>query len=245
MEEKNVKPAVVVWNVDTQRDFMETSGKLYVPGSEAIIHNINMLLHDAFQKGSEGFKVKVFGSADEHTFKTPGFPDSVEFKDWPVHCVAGTPGQKHMPGTAHMTNVGVISWMKDYTPGEFSALSAKRQVILTKDSTDILNPAFEKQVWNFHRLMKTVPPGSTFIVTGIVTEICVKHEVDALADWVANNGGRVILVTDAVKEFDQDKMRVAMAEMRARKVMFANTNEALSVIKWVSKNEQAATVKNR
>ena len=38
------KNRIVLWEVDTQQDFMLPGGKLYVPGAEKIIPNIDRLV---------------------------------------------------------------------------------------------------------------------------------------------------------------------------------------------------------
>ena len=71
---------VVFWDVDTQIDFMEPAGKLYVPGAEEIRLNLAYLTN-------MGSGVRLSGSVDAHA------PHDPEFNEWPEHCVYGTPGQ--------------------------------------------------------------------------------------------------------------------------------------------------------
>jgi len=42
---------VIFWDVDTQVDFMEPEGKLYVPGAETIIPNLQALTASAAEHG--------------------------------------------------------------------------------------------------------------------------------------------------------------------------------------------------
>ena len=79
---------IVFWDVDTQRDFMLPGGKLYVPGAEKLIPNLNRLT-------DESRKDRVFLVSDAciHT------PDDPEFQRFPPHCVRGTPGAEIIPET--------------------------------------------------------------------------------------------------------------------------------------------------
>ena len=74
---------VVLWEVDTQADFMLPGGNLYVPGAEKLLPKIQKLT-DAARK-SHAFLVShgCFHS-----------PDDPEFQTFPPHCVKGTKGQR-------------------------------------------------------------------------------------------------------------------------------------------------------
>ena len=73
----------IFYDVDTQNDFMNKNGALYVPGAEDIIGNVLTLTNYARKNG-----INVFGSLDAHT------KDDPEFKIFPPHCVVGTRGQE-------------------------------------------------------------------------------------------------------------------------------------------------------
>ncbi len=68
--------SVVFWEVDVQADFMLPGGKLYVPGAEKIIPNVERLVRSARDGG-----VFLVSSGDAHA------PDDPEFKVFPPHCV--------------------------------------------------------------------------------------------------------------------------------------------------------------
>src|SRR5215469_15185807 len=76
----------VMWEVDAQTDFMLSGGKLYVPGAEKIIANLNRLVERARQD-----RVLLISPPDAHQ------PDDAEFREWPRHCVKGTAGAERIP----------------------------------------------------------------------------------------------------------------------------------------------------
>ena len=67
--------------VDMQNDFARQDGALFVPDSADTIEPIRSLLHEAREKGAT-----VVFTQDWHR------SDDTEFRIWPVHAVAGTPG---------------------------------------------------------------------------------------------------------------------------------------------------------
>jgi len=213
-----------VWIVDTQNDFMLKGGKVYVPGAEVIIPNLKRLVQASAKLG-----VRILGSADEHP------PDSLEFKDWPPHCLVGTEGQRNVPGTSLASKrVGVISWKKKYSPEQFKELASRPQVILTKDANDLLDPRIPSQIQHYAQLMETLPHGSTFLLAGVATDVCVLSEASALVKRTQEHGGEVYLVTDAVKELDKKGMRDAYERLTKEGVRFVETKEALKVISFAS-----------
>ena len=75
-------------DVDTQFDFMNPAGALYVKGAESIVANLVRMMAAAKEKG-----ISVVSSVDTH------FENDPEFGEWPPHCIAGTPGQRKIPET--------------------------------------------------------------------------------------------------------------------------------------------------
>src|SRR5258708_36316604 len=72
---------LVLWAVDTQADFMFPGGKLYVPGAEKLLPNIQKLTDTA----REG-RVFMVSHGCYHPKNDP------EFQLFPPHCIQGTPG---------------------------------------------------------------------------------------------------------------------------------------------------------
>ena len=76
----------VFWEVDAQADFMLPGGKLYVPGAEKIIPNIERLVAAAIEAGA-----LLVSSGDSHPEGDP------EFERFPPHCLRGTSGARIVP----------------------------------------------------------------------------------------------------------------------------------------------------
>ena len=97
----------VFWDVDTQYDFLHSDGRLYVPGSEAIIPTLRRLTQYAHDQG-----IRIVASADDHVPGDPELSDRPDWKDtFPQHCMRGTPGQRKIRETGLVTLDGV-KWAK-------------------------------------------------------------------------------------------------------------------------------------
>lgn len=172
---------VIFWDVDTQIDFMEPDGKLYVPGAEEIRLNLAYLTN-------MGSGVRLSGSVDAHVSDDP------EFVEWPEHCVYGTPGQLKI----HDSSVEDILFVPSVklSREQLSEVAAfDGQVIFEKQDTDVSsNP-------NVKPFMDLIEP-NLVVVYGVVTEICVNLTVNFHSGDV---GYRTVVVVDAVKELDSSE----------------------------------------
>ena len=169
--------ALLFWDVDTQVDFMEPGGKLYVPGAEKVVGNIQRLNGWAKSHG-----VQVLSSVDAHLLT-----DS-EFKEYPPHCLVGTPGQKKVEGTS-LANQFVVPNRTINVPENLSSFD---QIIVEKQATDVFtNP-------NIEPLVEKIANGKEIVLYGVVTEIC----VDKTAHGLIQRGHRVHIVSDAIQHLD-------------------------------------------
>src|SRR5262249_4114738 len=86
-------PLVFV-DIDTQRDFLEESGALYVPGSASIRGSLRVLAQLAASRG-----IPVLATACSHRLGDP------ELSQFPPHCMAGTEGQRRIRETEYPDSV--------------------------------------------------------------------------------------------------------------------------------------------
>jgi len=73
----------IFYDVDTQKDFINKNGALYVPNAELIKPNLKKLTDYAREN-----YIPIVGSVDNHPENDP------EFKIFPSHCIERTYGQK-------------------------------------------------------------------------------------------------------------------------------------------------------
>lgn len=177
---------LLFWDVDTQVDFMEPGGKLYVPGAEKIIPKIQQLNSWAADHG-----IPVLSSVDAHQ------PTDPEFSEYPPHCLAGTPGQQKVDGTVLPRHM-VVPNRKSDVPCD---VSSYQQIIIEKQATDVFtNP-------NVDALLQVLGRERRIILYGVVTEIC----VEKAARGLIHRGYRVDVVGDAMRHLDGNKSRGTIA----------------------------------
>ncbi len=194
---------IIIWNVDTQNDFMNENGALSVPEAKKILPNILTIFSKAKEHG-----IRIMGSADEHT------QSSAEFKRnggiFPDHCIIRTDGQKNIPETIlSPEKVGVVHWYENYSDTELKGKFSRQQVILTKDHNDVFTNSHAEA------LLKTIPKNATICVIGVATEYCVACAVRGLAKYNLQNNmnWKIYVVDDAIKEISQEGKNKFIAEM--------------------------------
>ncbi len=212
----------IVWNVDTQKDFMYSGWGLYVPDAENIIPNLKGVFESAMANN-----IKVLGSADEHNKKSPelirnGGP-------FPDHCMKGTDGQLNIPETLFPEGqVGIVHWEKRYKKAMLEKLFSYPQVILTKDTTDVHKKEASPYV---DALLATIKPDTTIYVIGVATEYCVLCALQGLVAFAKKNNCRVAVVEDAIKPITKEGERTALDKYRKLGVQFVRASEAIAHFK--------------
>ncbi len=195
---------VVFWEVDTQADFMLPGGKLYVPGAEKILSNIQKLT----QAARDG---RVF--LVSHGCYHP--PNDPEFSTFPPHCVKGTSGADFVPEALtdkvlHVSN----------EPGTPMSIAGYKQVLLEKQTLDIFESRHVEDV------LLQLDPKMHFVVFGVVTEYCVRFAAKGLLD----RGRKVSVVQDAIETLSKAASDETIAELKAKGASMITTGQALSLL---------------
>ncbi len=197
----------IFYDTDTQHDFMDEDGKLYVPGAEDIKKNLETLTKFAVEKG-----YRVMGSVDAHT------KDDPEFKTFPEHCVAGTKGQTKIDETTIDDTLYVPN--REHTTKEIKDLvDSKKTLIFEKQHYDIFTSPVAEKV-----LEQEVKEA---VLYGVATDICDK----AAAIGMRRRDIKVYIVTDAVAGVFPDKTVEAFEDMYAAGVKPITTAQVLEKYK--------------
>ena len=194
---------LVLWAVDTQADFMFPGGKLYVPGAERLLPNIQKLTDTA----REG-RVFMVSHGCYHPENDP------EFQLFPPHCIQGTAGSDFV---AHAMTEKVARVPNDPACALPQDLSSYQQVLLEKQTLDI----FESR--HAASLLQRLPQEAEFMVFGVVTEYCVRLAAKGLLE----RGRTVSVVTDAIETLDLELGRRTVAELQTMGARLTTTQEAL------------------
>ncbi len=193
----------IFWEVDVQRDFMLPGGKLYVPGAEKLIPNIRKLT-DAARRD----EVFLVSHGDFHS------PNDPEFKQFPPHCIKGTPGAELLPEALADQVVQVENLPDAKLPDD---LSPYQQIVLEKQTLDIF------QSLHADELVKRLDAKAEYIVFGVVTEYCVSLAVKGLLQ----RKRRVAVVQDAIATLSADAGEKSLAEFARLGARMITTQEAL------------------
>jgi nicotinamidase/pyrazinamidase len=195
----------LLWDVDTQLDFMEPDGKLPVPGAESLRPSISRLTNLLPST------CIMSGSVDAHTPRDP------EFRVWPEHCVYGTPGQRKIPESTRGTPLFIPS-TKLKVKQMREAIASGGQILFEKQHNAVeTNP-------NTRPFLDAVNPDQ-IVVYGVASDICVDLAVRYLAKAI---GYEVIVVSDAIKGIDPSKIKTCMSEWRSLCVSLIKSEEIIA-----------------
>jgi nicotinamidase/pyrazinamidase len=194
---------LVLWEVDTQADFMLPGGKLYVPGAEKLLPKIEQLTNAA--RTGHCFLVShgCYHAADDP-----------EFKVFPPHCVKGTPGSDYV---AQALTDSVVR-VPNETGSLPEDLSSYKQILLEKQTLDI----FESR--HAGALVDRLPRNAEFLVFGVVTEYCVR----LAAKGLLQRGRAVSVVQDAIETLSPEEGRRTLVELQGLGAKLITTEQALA-----------------
>lgn len=195
-------------DVDTQIDFCDPKGALFVRGAPAIMDNVRALIGAAVKSGS-----LLVGSVDSHDFTAWEFAKNGG--PFPPHCMKGTAGWLKVEGTLAENAVFVPN-----TSSGFETKKGASQVLFEKEVYSLfVNPQAESVVDVLLAERGLKRGDVTAIVFGVATDYCVK----AAALGLKERGFEVVVASDAIAAVSEEGGRAAIDEMRAAGVEFEST----------------------
>jgi nicotinamidase/pyrazinamidase len=203
---------VVLWDVDTQVDFMLPEGKLYVPGAEETAPAMARLVAAAREAG-----VVHVASADDHELTDPEISDEPDFRNtYPPHCLRGTPGAEKVPETKQSDPLPLA--LVPFPPGLVPGLiEGRREILLLKKNFDVFtNP-------NTEALLDALDPDE-IVLFGVATDVC----DDAAIRGFLRRGRRVRFVEDAARGLDDERVAACLAAWREGGVAFTTADDAIA-----------------
>jgi nicotinamidase/pyrazinamidase len=197
----------VLWDVDTQVDFVHAGGKLAVPDAEAAAPAMSRLVAAARAAG-----VTHVASADDHELTDAEISNEPDYAStYPPHCLRGTRGARKIPETEQDDPVplGLTEVPESWLQG--------REFLLLKKSFDVFtNP-------NADRLLELLDPAEV-ILFGVATDVC----DDAAVRGLLARGRAVTFVEEASRGLDEARTRACLASWREAGVRFASLEEAVA-----------------
>lgn len=197
-----MKNKTVFVDIDTQFDFMNPNGALYVPDAEDITDNIRKLFVYAKEH-----KIKILSSTDAHKADDP------EFKLFPPHCVKDTPGNQKIEASTCKDNIIIENVEQDITESTLN----HEQIIVESQTFDIFESI------NTGEIAKKLD-AHNYVVFGVATDYCVKAAVLGFLRRDYN----VSLVTDAAKAITKEGEEKALREMKDAGAVFTTTEDIIA-----------------
>jgi len=226
----------IFYDVDTQNDFMNSDGALYVPDAELIKPNLMKLTDYAKEK-----RISIFGSVDKHFGTEEYKPREGELQKWggpfPDHCMDGTEGQKKINETKLYWFNNPKEWGFDNASYLSHRLDEKvdvdKIVRLLKNVNENIpweksGLFFEKQSYDVFtnpitEIVLAKAKVDEAIVYGVATDYCVKAAVMGMQQ----RGIQTYIVEDAIKGVTPETTKSALEEMAKAGAKFVTTKDVL------------------
>jgi nicotinamidase/pyrazinamidase len=197
----------LLWDVDTQLDFVHREGKLAVPDAAAAVPAMRRLVLAARAAG-----IQHVASADDHELTDREISESPDFETtYPPHCLRGTRGAEKIDETRQQDPVPLALTV---VPERWLQGS---EFLLLKKSFDVFtNP-------NAERLLDRLDP-EEIVLFGVATDVC----NDAAIRGLLARGRRVTFVEEASRGLDESRTARCTATWRDGGVRFASVDEVLA-----------------
>jgi nicotinamidase/pyrazinamidase len=202
----------IFWDVDTQFDFMEPSGKLYVPDAKQVVPALEQLVDAARAAG-----IVHVASVDDHELTDPEISTSPDFSNtYPAHCLRGTRGAEKIIETKQRDPLPLS--LVPFPPGLLPGLiDGRREIVLLKKNFNVFtNPHTDP-------LLDALDPDE-IVVFGVATDVC----NDAAIRGFLQRGRRVVFVEDAAKGLDDARTQACTSAWRDQGVSFSTTEEVIA-----------------
>ncbi|PIN81549.1 hypothetical protein COV11_01705 [Candidatus Woesearchaeota archaeon CG10_big_fil_rev_8_21_14_0_10_30_7] len=233
----------IFYDVDTQNDFMNENGALYVPGAENIKKNLATLTLKAVKEST-----LILGSVDLHygteEYKSREGELQRHGGPFPDHCMANTDGVKKISETNNVHNLAHM-YIPHFLPNDKKTISESSLELLIyeflgkhvyKYVGETLVPKnnstgailFAKQSYDvtsnpyFNFVIGLIKPEKA-IVYGVATDYCVKAAVEGLL----KHNIEVHVVTDAIKGISEENSAKLLLEWKTQGVTLVTTRDVV------------------
>jgi nicotinamidase/pyrazinamidase len=197
----------VLWDVDTQVDFVHAAGKLAIPDAEAAVPAMARLVEAARLAG-----IPHVASADDHELTDT---EISEHPDWattyPPHCLRGTRGSAKIAETEQGDPVPLA-----LTEVPEKWLGGREFLLLKKSFNVFTNP-------NAERLLERLDPDEV-VLFGVATDIC----NDAAIRGLLARGRTVTFVEEASRGLNEARTLACKKAWRKGGVRFASVDEVVA-----------------
>jgi nicotinamidase/pyrazinamidase len=194
----------ILWDVDTQVDFVHADGKLAVPNATDAVPAMARLVEWARAEG-----IPHVASADDHELTDAEISEQPDFSTtYPPHCLRGTRGAAKIAETeqADPVPLGLTDVPDTWLRGREYLLLKKHFDVFTNPNTD--------------RLVQRLDPDE-IVLFGVATDVC----NDAAIRGLLARGRTVLFVEAASRGLDDARTAACTASWREGGVRFVTIDE--------------------
>lgn len=179
---------IVIADIDTQKDFMDATGALYVPGAESIKTNLRRLTEYAEQNNIFIYKTQDAHHEEDGELQRNGGP-------FPDHCMEGSEGALSIPETCSESGCSIYyKRCPDVfdeglgSPDFENDMKERTEVVVYGVATDY---CIKAAVLGLRRLHLTV-----YVVDDAIAGVAVKSAIEAINEMA--DAGAIFVSTDHV-----------------------------------------------
>lgn len=207
IQKRSQKKNILFFDVDTQFDFVDKKGTLFVKDADKLKSVWAKLTKFALKND-----IKIISSLDTHKRGDP------EFKEFPAHCLRASFGHQKIPQCLAPSRI-VIESKENSVEELYSIKENYSQIILEKNVLDVFsNP-------NLQKLIKILNPEEVYVY-GVTTEYCVRYACLGLKNLL----GKVYVVEDAIKAITSSAEEKVLAEFKKKGIQFIKSSQMFEAI---------------
>jgi nicotinamidase/pyrazinamidase len=209
-----MKQPVIFWDVDTQHDFMDHTGKLYVTDAEQIKPALKRLTDYA-----RGRQIRIVASADDHRAGDRELSATPDFREtFPEHCMHGTPGAAKIAETTLVAPLVIEPEALSHETLARTLYSHDGDVLLRKHWFDVFTNA------NTETLLDAWDP-TEIVVYGVALDVCDKYAIEG---FLEHGVPEIHLVLDATKAIHPEEAAPLVERWKAEGVHLVTTDDVLN-----------------
>ncbi|HEY9516871.1 MAG TPA: cysteine hydrolase family protein [Gemmatimonadaceae bacterium] len=209
-----MKRPLIFWDVDTQHDFMDPDGKLYVPGAEKIKPNLKRLTDYAHER-----QIQIVASADDHLPGHRELSETPDFKEtFPEHCMRGTKGAEKIPETALRAPLIIEADHDAHEELARKLWDHEGDVLLRKQWFDVFtNPSADT-------LLDAWDP-TEIVIYGVALDVCDKYAIEG---FLERGIPKIHLVVDATRSIHPELEDHLLFEWKKQDVALVTTQQVVT-----------------
>jgi nicotinamidase/pyrazinamidase len=204
---------IMMWDIDTQIDFILPGKALSIEGAERILPNLAALTRYAREAG-----FRILGSEDWHSASDTEISERPDWSTtWPPHCMAGTQGQLRVLETRPADPLYIDSAPLSRGRLEEIVRGHPGEIYFRKQTVDVFEQPNVEPVLD-------VLGASMVVLYGVALDVCVRYAVEG---FLRRGREELVLVSDATWPIEPDRGKRLLDAWADRGVRSLATGQVL------------------